>query len=128
MRNREERVAAHLARAEPGSPASILIFTLYFHGDDENLPYADRFAPELWLDERPGSGWPLVPFSGGPGICPARDLVPMIASATIAALLASRRIGLKSPTRLSPDEPRPGTLDNFSLRFGLEPQPDGGSA
>lgn len=104
---------------------SIRIFVPYFHRDDESLPYADRFAPELWLDERGGSGWPLVPFSGGPGICPARDLVPMIASATIAALLASRRIGLKPPTRLNPDEPMPGTLDNFSLRFSLEPQPDG---
>jgi cytochrome P450 len=106
---------------------SILIFVPYFHRDDESLPYADRFAPELWLDERPGSGWPLVPFSGGPGICPARDLVPMIASATIAAVLASHRIGLEPPTRLDPDEPLPGTLDNFSLRFSLQPQPGGAS-
>jgi hypothetical protein len=27
----------------------ILIFAPYFHRDDQRLPYADRFAPEVWL-------------------------------------------------------------------------------
>jgi hypothetical protein len=49
----------------------------------------------------------------------------MIASATIAAVLTSHRIGLKPPIRLHPDGPLPGTLDNFSLRFSLAAQPDG---
>jgi hypothetical protein len=45
----------------------------------------------------------------------------MVASATIAALLASRTIALLPPTRLDPDLPLPGTLDNFSLRFRVAP-------
>ena len=100
---------------------NILVFTPYFHRDGETLPYADRFTPELWLGERPGSRSPLVPFSDGPAICPARDLVTMLASAMIAALLARRAISPRPPTRLDPDRPLPTTLDHFSLRFRMAP-------
>ncbi|WP_230532768.1 cytochrome P450 [Microvirga roseola] len=99
----------------------ILIFTPFFHRDDERLYYAHRFNPDLWLQNEPGNGWPLVPFSGGPGICPARDFVPMMGSAMIAALMSAREIVLKNPP-LDPGKPLPGTLDNYSLTFEVKPR------
>jgi hypothetical protein len=50
-----------------------------------NLPGTD-------LSGRPCGRTPAAcAFSGGPGICPARHLVPMLASAMLAALLAAGR-------------------------------------
>jgi hypothetical protein len=98
----------------------VLIFAPFFHRDDENLAYAHRFNPDIWLSEKPGGGWPLVPFSGGPAACPARDFVPMIGSAMMANILNCRRVGLKDPSRLDPGKDLPGTLDNYSLKLILE--------
>ncbi|MDP2354469.1 MAG: cytochrome P450 [Beijerinckiaceae bacterium] len=98
----------------------VLIFAPYFHRDDENLSYAHRFNPDIWLSEKPGGGWPLVPFSGGPAACPARDFVPMIRSAMMADILKGHRLGLKNPERLDPSKDMPGTLDNYSLKLTLE--------
>ena len=99
----------------------ILIFAPYFHRDDENLELAHQFAPELWLEKRPDGEWPLIPFSGGPGICPARDLVPLVGSAFIAALLSAREVELTEP-RFDAAGPLPGTLDHHTLRFALRPR------
>jgi cytochrome P450 len=99
---------------------NVLIFTPFFHRDEASLPDAHRFAPELWLEPDRRGHWPLVPFSEGPGVCPARHLVPMLGSAMIAATIGARRVTLTSPAPLSPARPLPGTLDNFSLRFGLQ--------
>jgi cytochrome P450 len=97
----------------------ILIFAPFFHRDDERLPYADRFVPELWLESDQGGNWPLIPFSKGPGLCPAHNLVPLIASAMLAALIEAGEIRLVPPERLDPDDPLPGELNNYDLRFAL---------
>jgi len=97
----------------------VLIYTPYFHRDDENLPEAHHFAPDLWLGAAPGGHWPLIPFSEGPGTCPARNLVPTLGSMMIAAILGRRRIELKDRDRLHSGRPLPGTLDNYTLRFNL---------
>jgi cytochrome P450 len=104
----------------------ILIFTPFFHRDDARLPYAHRFSPDVWMkdgrevDGGPPGDWPLVPFSSGPGVCPGRNVVLLLTSAMLAALLGGRRIRLKDPGRLDPGEPMPGTLDNYSLHFVLD--------
>lgn len=97
----------------------ILIFAPFFHRDDQKLSYANRFAPELWLEERSRQDWPLIPFSGGPAICPGRQLVLLITSTMLAALLAERQVWLKPLTRLDARQPLPGTLNNYGLRFDL---------
>jgi len=97
----------------------ILIFAPFFHRDDQRLPYADRFTPEVWLEERDPKAWPLIPFSGGPAICPGRHLVLLLASTMLAALLDEREVWLKPLMRLDARRPLPGTLDNYSLRFEL---------
>ena len=96
---------------------SIVIFAPFFHRDNQALAFADRFFPELWEDR--DRTWPLVPFSGGPAICPAVNLVPMLAAATLAALLAGGRWAMKSGAALDPAQPLPGTLNNYALEFAL---------
>lgn len=100
---------------------SLVIFAPYFHRDDENLEFADRFTPDLWLDGRAGD-WPLVPFSKGPAVCPARNLVPMVGSAMLAAIIGARDVELETPSLLKSVDRLPGTLDNYSLKFGLRPR------
>ena len=95
----------------------ILIYAPFFHRDDQRLPYADRFAPELWLGHRSRRDWPLIPFSGGPAMCPGRNLVLLLAGTMLADLLAGPPLRLARPSRLDPDRRLPGTLNNYSLRF-----------
>jgi cytochrome P450 len=99
--------------------AGILIFAPFFQRDDSRLPFADRFAPELWLDEQTAKDWALIPFSEGPAFCPGKNLVLLLTSAMLAALLEARQFRLTQPERLRADLPLPGTLDNYSLRFDV---------
>jgi cytochrome P450 len=96
---------------------SILIYAPYFHRDTQSLPFADSFAPEIWLKGDAAARWPLIPFSRGPALCPAHQLVPMTTSAMLAAMLGAARMTLEEAERLDPGQPMPATLDNYSLRF-----------
>lgn len=97
----------------------IMIYAPFFHRDDQRLPYANRFTPELWMRHRTDQDWPLIPFSGGPAMCPGRNLVLLLTSAMLAALLDQRQVRLQPPDRLNPRQPLPGTLNNYALRFAL---------
>jgi hypothetical protein len=101
---------------------SLLIFTPFFHRDDETLDFAHRFTPDLWLDGR-AQDWPLVPFSKGPAVCPAHNLVPMLGSAMLAAIIGGHEVALQTPKLLASPARLPGTLDNYSLSFRLRPSP-----
>jgi cytochrome P450 len=105
---------------------SLVIFAPFFHRDDTRLPYADRFAPELWIEEagtgRAGpahDGWPLIPFSAGPVVCPGRELVLMTTSTVMAGLLERIDLRPQPSGRLRPDAPMPSVLDPFRLRFAV---------
>jgi cytochrome P450 len=97
----------------------ILIYTPFFHRDDQHLPYADQFSPDLWRNAQP-QGWPLIPFSEGPAMCPGRHLVLLLSTAMLAAILERARVRLKHPTRLIAGQPLPATLNHFGLRFELK--------
>ena len=84
----------------------------FLHRDAERLPYADHFATDIWLDDTAQRDT-LVPFSGGPGECPARHLVLMLASATLGTLVRDRRLMLSSETALDVEH-LPATLDPFT--------------
>lgn len=94
----------------------VLIYSPFFHRDDTRLAYADRFAPEVWADDRAHDGWPLIPFSSGPAVCPGRNLVLMLTTLMISAILRGRT--LVPAQRLT--TPLPATLSPYSLRFRLE--------
>jgi cytochrome P450 len=64
----------------------------------------------------PPREWPLIPFSGGPAICPGRNLVLLLTSNLLRVLVDETRIRLETPERMDPEE-LPGTLNNYALRF-----------
>lgn len=97
--------------------AGLLILAPYFNRDPQ-LPFADRFAPEIW-DGEPLAAVPgIVPFSDGPAFCPARNLVLLLGAAALG-ILAPRTAGLADADRLDPTRPLPSALDNFTLKFAL---------
>ncbi|MBV1853159.1 cytochrome P450 [Catellatospora tritici] len=98
---------------------SLLVYTPFFHRDDQTLPYAHRFEPARWIDANGHDEWSTVSFSAGPGRCPGRNLVLLTTTAILAALLRDREPRLLSYAKLSPDRPLPVGLDHFGLRFRL---------
>jgi cytochrome P450 len=98
----------------------VVIYAPFFHRDAERQPFADRFAPELWLDPAAEADWPLIPFSRGPAACPGRQVALLAGSTMLAALLRPGELRLEAPT-LAPDRPLPGILDHFALRFAPGP-------
>ena len=90
------------SRVLPAGTA-LVIFAPYFHRDDQRLPYADQFTPELWVDGRAQDNWSLVPFSAGPAECAGRNLALLVASTLLAALLERHEFHLTSPAPWSHD-------------------------
>ena len=114
---RESTETTHWEAGAMPASTSILIFAPYFHRDDRHLSYADRFSPELWLAPRDAKDWPLVPFSGGSGICPGRHLVMLLTSTLLARMIEQHDVHLDPPGRLNEHQPMPALLDNYTLRF-----------
>ena len=61
----------------------------------------------------------IKPFSGGPGVCPGRNLVLLTTSAMLDAMLEHHRFHLRSHEL---GEELPGTLDHFRLEFDVTPK------
>ena len=99
----------------------VLIYAPYFHRDERSLRSAHSFSPERWLTEE-DDGWPLVPFSGGPVVCPGKQLVLLVTSAALAALVAGHDFRVEAGQALDPARPLPGTMDNYSVRLGVSPR------
>ncbi len=96
--------------------AGLVIFAPFFHRDDQTVPEAHRFSPELWSGDRGDRDWPLVPFSGGPGMCPGRNVVLLTASLVLGELLRQREFTAAETLDTSQ---LPGTLSPFHLRFDI---------
>ena len=101
--------------------AGVLICVPAFHRDTEELPFADEFVPEIWIDGRAERYPQLVPFSAGPARCPGQNLVLFVTSSFIAQLFSRLRLELNSSVSLSPGRPLPLTLNQFGLEFGAQP-------
>ncbi|GLZ29160.1 cytochrome P450 [Lentzea sp. NBRC 105346] len=90
---------------------TFVVFTPFFHRDPDRLDFADSYAPEIWDGPRDPA---IVPFSGGPGVCPGRDLV-LTTAGTLIDMVSEH---LKWPTLSAP---LPKTLNHFGLRFTVTP-------
>ncbi len=97
----------------------MLIFTPFTQRDEENLRFADTFAPDTWLDGTARESWSVLPFSGGPGECPGRQLVLLTTSMFLAELLRAHDFRQRSGVRLRPDRPLPRTFGPFRVSFGV---------
>ncbi|MGW0246306.1 cytochrome P450 [Nocardia goodfellowii] len=97
--------------------AALLIAAVAFHRDDQLLPFAHEFVPDVWLDGRAAQYPQLVPFSAGPAVCPGRDLVLFVTSTLLAELLRASTFELRSEPTLDPGAPLPFTFNNFGVDF-----------
>jgi cytochrome P450 len=106
---------------------TFFIFVPFLHRDP-SYPDADYFTPELWLKGSTPNvrDRVLLPFSGGPGVCPGRHLVLLIGSEAIAALVGSNHL-LMNNERFGPGRRMPATYDHTSIGVTLL-QPSGKEA
>ncbi|WNV86201.1 cytochrome P450 [Umezawaea sp. Da 62-37] len=102
---------------EAPTGTTFAVFTPFFHRDWQTLTYANRFQPRIWLDGEAAENPALVPFSDGPGVCPGRNLVLLMASTALAALLEHRTAIPTSAVSMTPDVP--ATVNHFALSFRL---------
>jgi cytochrome P450 len=99
----------------------VLVYSPYLHRDERSLRNAHNFSPGRWLTEE-DDGWPLVPFSDGPVVCPGKQLVLLLTSAALASLVSGHDVRLEEGQDLDPERPLPGTMDNYSVRLGVSPR------
>ena len=97
--------------------AAYVVVSSFFHRDERSLSYADRFAPETWLDGRAEIEPGIMPFSAGPARCPGEDLVLLVATSILAELLRDRDWRLDSPQWNVGALPR--TSDHTAIRLSL---------
>lgn len=70
------------------------------------------------MDRDPAAEFPSSRSAEGPGVCPANDFVPLVASHMMAAIL--RRICFHLVFHhISPQRDRSGLLSNFSRSFAV---------
>ncbi|MEU5842083.1 cytochrome P450 [Rhodococcus sp. NPDC047139] len=101
----------------PAGTGFVILSSAFHRADD--LPFADSFEPEIWLDGRAERYPALVPFSAGPTVCPGRSIVLFVASTFLACLLRAADFAVVSEVKPDPARPLPATLDNFGLRFAV---------
>jgi cytochrome P450 len=109
------------AGATIAAGAGVLICVPAFHRDPDELPFADEFTPEIWMDRRAEQYPQLVPFSAGPAQCPGQNLVLFVTSTLLAQMFSQTKLRLKSSPSLTPECPLPLTLNQFGLVFGATP-------
>ena len=97
----------------------VLIPAAAFHRA-RRLPYANRLAPELWLEGSEDSDdWSLNLFSRGGAQCAGRNLALVLATASLAELLRQAEFRLLKPS-LSPDRPLPYAMNPLTTRFAVK--------
>jgi len=101
--------------------AGLLIVAPAFHRDDQVLPFAHDFVPEIWIDGRAQLYPQLVPFSAGPAECPGRNLVLFTTSTLAANLLNRLHFEVRSEPRPVAGEPLPMTFNHAGIEFSLRP-------
>lgn len=101
------------AHVERGT--QILINNTFNHRDAETHPFADKFAPEVWL-EGVEHDYDFNHLSNGPQACAGRDLALFIAKAFAAGLLNSGRFTLGGP-KLDSSRPLPHMYNYFKVKL-----------
>ncbi len=95
-----------------------MIVNTYMHRDPDRHEFANRFAPEVWIEGDAADDWAFNHLSHGPQGCPGVDLVKLVGGSALAAALDERRVAAVQP-RIDPGKPMPHMLDFFSIRIEL---------
>ena len=101
----------------PGT--QVLIVNTFMHRDRERVEYADRFAPEEWVEGTAAEDWAFNQFSHGPQGCPGAGTALYLGTAFLAELLGACAVRLRSP-KLDPTKPLPHMLDFFGIELELD--------
>ncbi len=94
-----------------------LVVNPYAHRDRERVPYADRFAPEEWVEGDAADYPGFNHFSRGPQGCPGVALALLVARTAISTAM-ERGLEPGNP-RLDPSKPMPHMLDFFGIRLRI---------
>lgn len=95
----------------------LVIVNTYSHRDRERLDFADRLAPEEWIDGDASSYPGFNAFSRGPQGCPGSALSILVGRTAIRAVIER---GVHSPSpRMDPAKPMPHMLDYFGASVRL---------
>lgn len=121
MLSRETTADTEWQGATVPAGTQVVIVNTYLHRDTDRYPWADRFAPERWLDGEAAESFSFNHFSRGPQGCPGTGIAIGLGAEALAALLAERTAELRSP-RLEASGALPHMLDFFGLRFALAPR------
>jgi hypothetical protein len=103
------------------SGTRVIIPAAVFHRR-RTLPYANRFAPEIWLDGSGDADTSLNLFSRGGAQCAGRNLALLLVTASLAELLRHAEFELLRP-KLSPDRPLPYAINPLATRFAVQKRP-----
>lgn len=98
----------------------IVISNVFGHRDRDRLDYADRFAPEEWIDGHAGTDAAFNFFSRGPQGCPGSAMALGIGE-EILALLIDRFTPVTQSGEVDLERPLPHMLDFFGIRVRLDP-------
>jgi cytochrome P450 len=95
----------------------VLIPAAVFHRT-RRVPYANRLAPEIWLDGSGESDWSLNLFSRGGAQCAGRNLALVLTTASLAEMLRQAEFGLLKP-KLTADRALPYGINPLTTRFAV---------
>jgi cytochrome P450 len=98
----------------------LVIVNSFNHRDRTRHEFADRFAPEAWIDGGAAEDWSFNHFSHGPQGCPGVALSLLVGRTMLATAMRERTVTLLAPN-LQRSESLPYSLDYFALRFALAP-------
>ena len=96
----------------------VMILNTFNHRDPDQVPDADRLAPERWEGDR--QDYRFNHLSNGSQDCPGGPLVLLLGKATLGRVLEGHRLSLDQP-RLEPGRDLPHMLNFYEMRFGATP-------
>jgi cytochrome P450 len=96
----------------------VMFVNTYHHRDPDSHSFADRFAPEAWVEGDAAQDWSFNHFSHGPQGCPGAGIALFVGTALLAQLLDGRELKPVSP-QLDPARPLPSMLDHFAIRVAV---------
>jgi cytochrome P450 len=99
----------------------VVIVNSYGHRDRDRLDYADRFAPEEWIDGDAAAYPGFNFFSRGPQVCPGTAIATGVGELLLAELIERFDPEALSP-KLDLSKPLPHMIDFFSIRVRLAPR------